>query len=51
MTQYFPVYGHKKYYRDGENNGVVTGTILLLNSIPKLLVIDVDNKSKPSDRL
>lgn len=51
MTQYFPAYGYKKYYRDGENSGVITGTVLLTNSIPKIFVIDVDNKSKPSDRL
>lgn len=51
MTEYYPVYGYKKYYKDGENDGTITGTILLLNSAPNILVVDVDNKgTTTSDR-
>ena len=51
MAEYYPVYGYKKYYKDGENDGTITGTILLLNSAPNILVVDVDNKgATTSDR-
>ena len=51
MAEYYPVYGYKKYYKDGENVGTITCTILLLNSAPNILVVDVDNKgTTASDR-
>lgn len=43
---YYSLYGYKKYYKDGETGGSLTGTALLSNMVPELVIIDVDNKGK-----